>query len=128
MSNRIRRHTLSLLVFVTAGIFLCGTSGAQETSAITGTVTDPSGAVVANAKVTVILQETGSTQSTTTNGSGLYEIPGLDVCHYTMNVSAPGFTTYQKTGIIVNVAQTLREDVPLAVGANSQTVTVQAAA
>jgi hypothetical protein len=111
-----------------AGIFMCGTSRAQETSAITGTITDPSGAVVPNAKVTVTLQETGATQTSTTNGAGLYEIPGLAVGHYVLKVSAPGFTTYQKTGIVVNVAQTLREDVPLAVGANSQTVTVQAAA
>jgi hypothetical protein len=113
---------------VAAGILMCGTSGAQETSAITGTITDPSGAVVPNAKITVTLEETGASQTSTSNGAGLYEIPGLAVGHYVLKASAAGFTTYEKTGIVVNVAQTLREDVPLAVGANSQTVTVQAAA
>ena len=128
MSNWIRRHTLSLLVLVAAGIFLCGPLRGQETASISGTVSDPSGAVVPNAKVTLTQQETGTTQTSTTNGDGLYDVPGLPVGHYTLAVTAPGFTTYQKTGIVVNVAIPLREDVHLAVGANSQTVTVQAAA
>jgi hypothetical protein len=108
------------------GVLLCGTSRAQETSTITGTVTDPSGAVVPNATVTVTNQETGTPQSSTSNGDGIYSIPGLPVGTYTLTVSAGGFQKYQKTGIVVNVAQTLREDAHLSVGANSQTVTVQA--
>jgi hypothetical protein len=128
MLSWIRRHALSLLALVSVGIFVCGTSWAQETASMSGTVTDPSGAVVPNAKITLLQQETGSTQTTTTNGDGLYDVPGLGVGHYTLTISAPGFTTYQKMGIVVNVAIPVREDVRLAVGANSQTVTVQAAA
>ena len=128
MATWIRRNTLSLLALVAAGIFICGTVRAQETASISGTVTDPSGAVVPNAAVTLLLQETGTTRSTSSNGDGLYTVPGLAVGHYTLTVKAPGFRTYQRTGIVVNVAIPLREDVQLAVGTNSQTVTVQAAA
>ena len=128
MSNWIRRLIVCLLAGLAAGMLPGGAAWAQETASISGTVTDPSGAVVPNAKVTLVLQETGATQITTTNGDGLYNVPGLAVGHYTLSVTASGFTKYQKTGIVVNVAIPLREDVQLAVGANTQTVTVQAAA
>lgn len=99
---------------------------AQETSTITGTVTDPSGAVVANATVTVIQTETGTKQSTVTNSVGLYNIPGLAVGQYTLNVTAQGFSAFQTTGLTVNAAQTVRQDIRLALGSSSQTVTVEA--
>ncbi|HEX4038688.1 MAG TPA: TonB-dependent receptor [Acidobacteriaceae bacterium] len=110
------------------GTMLSPHASAQTTSDITGTVSDPSGAVVPNAKVTVMQEETGSTQATVSNNDGLYNVPGLAVGHYTVTVTAPGFQTYKQTGVVVNAAQTVRTDAKLAIGANSQTVTVQAAA
>jgi Carboxypeptidase regulatory-like domain len=101
---------------------------AQETSTITGTVTDQSGAVVANATVTATEQETGTKQSTVSNGVGLFDIPGLAVGHYTLSVTAQGFSSFQTTGVTVNAGQTVRQDVHLTVGSNSQTVTVEATA
>jgi len=99
---------------------------AQETSAITGTVSDPSGAVIPNARVRLTQQETNTTQETVSNGVGLYEIPGLAVGHYTLVVTARGFNQYRTTNITVNAAQTVREDIRLTVGQGSQTVTVTA--
>jgi hypothetical protein len=128
MPIRMKIRTASLCALMVSMLLLGGTARSQTTSAMTGTVTDPSGAVVTNAQVEAANEETGSKQTTTSNGDGLYVLPGLAVGHYTLTVTAPGFSTYKRTGVVVNVAQTLREDVHLAVGANSQTVTVQAAA
>ena len=128
MPSCIRRKLPCLLAIVAAGFFVCATARSQETASISGAVTDPSGAVIPNASVTLTQQETGSTQKTTTNGDGLYNIPGLAVGHYSLTVKAPGFTAYERTGIVVNVAIPVREDVHLTVGTNSQTVTVQASA
>ena len=129
MSIRIRRlFPLVCALLLLSPIFFCGNIWAQATSSITGTVTDPSGAVIPNAKVTVTQEETKTPQSTVSNADGLYEIPGLSVGHYTLNVTASGFQTFQKTGIVVNTGQIVREDAQMTVGANSQTVTVQASA
>ena len=128
MPRRFRSPLPCLLAIVAAGFLLCATARGQETASISGSVTDPSGAVIPNASVTLTQQETGTTQKTTTNGDGLYSLPGLPVGHYTLSVKAPGFSSYEQTGIVVNVAIPLREDVHMSVGTNRQTVTVQAAA
>ncbi|HEX3986191.1 MAG TPA: TonB-dependent receptor [Acidobacteriaceae bacterium] len=126
MLKRMRMPLCSLCAVALLGVMWCGAARAQETSTINGTVTDPSGAVVPHAKVTLTNQETGSPQTTTTNSDGIYDMPGLAVGHYDLSVSAPGFTTYKKSGIVVDVAQSYREDAHLTVGGNNQTVTVQA--
>jgi len=128
MKNWFRRLALCLGAALILGTISTETLFAQTTSAITGTVTDPSGAVVPNAKVALTEEETGTTQTTVTNNDGIYDAPGLGVGHYTITVTAAGFQTYKQTGVTVNAAQTVREDAHLTVGANSQTVTVQAAA
>jgi hypothetical protein len=128
MAGWPRRLFSSLSILAIVFIFASGRAGAQETSSITGTVTDPSGAVVPGAKVTAVQTETGTTQSTITNGDGLYQVPGLAVGHYDLTVTAGGFSVFQRSGIVVNAAQTLREDATLTVGTSAQTVTVQAAA
>jgi len=69
---------------------------------------------------------TGKTKTTQSSGAGLYTFPGLGVGTYTLKATAPGFQTYNKTGIVVDEAATVRADVPLTVGASNQTVTVQA--
>jgi hypothetical protein len=107
-------------------ILACVGAWAQENAVLTGTVTDPSGAVVANASVLITNTRTSETRSATTNGDGLYEFPALEIGTYTLKVSATGFKVYEETGIVMNVAATVREDVKLSIGASSQTVTVAA--
>ena len=115
-----------LLLAVLTALLSTGIAIAQENAEITGVVSDSTGAVVAGASVTVTAGETGAKRTTVTNSNGLYDFPGLAIGQYTLTISAPGFEAYSQTGIVVNVAQTLRVNAALSVGGSNQTVTVQA--
>jgi len=95
---------------------------------ITGTVTDTSGAVVANAAIEAKHLETGAVFPTTTTGTGSYTLSELPVGSYEVAATVAGFKKYVRSGITVQVAQTLRIDIPLQVGAASESVTVSAEA
>jgi len=103
-----------------------GIASAQENAELEGTVTDPNGAAIVNAQVNLINTATGEIRNGTTNGSGHYDFSGLRIGTYTLKVTAPGFENYNKTNIVMNVAATVEENAALVVGANSQTVSVEA--
>ncbi len=111
-----------LLVFLYC---LPATLLAQDTASITGTVTDPSGAAVAGAQVSLISSERGIDRTTTTNGSGDYLFASLPIGSYDLTVSDPGFRKYDAKGIILRVADKTRVNVGLEVGAISTEVVVQ---
>src|ERR1700733_4197575 len=116
------------LAFSVAMIFALATSGSLKAQSIisgdiSGTVTDPSGASVPGATVTVTSKATGSTQTTTTNSDGSYRIPLLKPGDYVVVVSASGF---EKTSLSINVALGVisQGDIKLTLGSASQTVEV----
>jgi hypothetical protein len=113
-------------VLVGICLILSPLSAQVKSSAITGTVTDPQGAVVSNATVTVTNDETGVRSETKTTDKGDYTVPYLPVGVYTLKVNATGFETYRKTDIALVSATTVREDIPLAVGSATATVSVRA--
>jgi hypothetical protein len=100
---------------------------AQAVGSITGVVTDPTGAVVAGAKVTATRVETGVAQSTVTTGAGSYTLPRLDVGTYNVVCEATGFKTGTATGITLDVSQTRSVDFTLVVSGVTQNVEVTAA-
>jgi hypothetical protein len=116
------RYILLPLVF----LLTCVGARSQANSTVTGIVTDPSGALVSGATIQLADQAMGAIRSTVSDASGLYAIGGLNAGAYNMKVTAPGFETYTKNGIVVNISATFRVDVELTVGATSQTVTVAA--
>src|SRR5215469_17235489 len=118
------RRILSTTCVLLLGAF--SVAIAQENASITGQVTDPTGAAVPGVTITITHATTGAVRTTQSNGAGLYEVPGLAVGTYNLKVTAPGFKTYTATGIVVDVAATVRADVRLDVGSAAQTVTVQA--
>ena len=124
---KVARYLLSTLfgVALIATLFVA-MAGAQENAAITGTVTDSSGAAIPNATVTIIHIATGTTRTIRSDGAGLYDFSGLQIGTYNLKVTAAGFETYAKSGLVLNEAQTLRADAKLEVGSQAQTVTVQA--
>jgi len=100
---------------------------AQAVGSITGTVTDPTGAVVAGAKVTATRVETGVAQSTVTTGAGSYTLPRLDVGTYDLACEATGFKTGTVSGITLDVSQTRSVDFTLVLSGVTQSVEVNAA-
>jgi hypothetical protein len=97
------------------------------TGAITGTIQDPSGAVVANAEVRITDQETGVLERSVTSGSdGSFTAPLLPVGEYTVSVHAPGFAESTFRGIAVRVTETTRLIAKLKTQAVQQQVEVQA--
>ena len=94
------------------------------TGTITGTVTDATGAVVANATVTVIDTDTAVTHVVTGTSSGSYNAPFLQPGHYEVIVAAPGMAKVDTKSLTLNVGQTLTVDAALPVGATSTEVTV----
>jgi hypothetical protein len=98
---------------------------AQDTAQITGTVTDPSGAAVAGAQVTIVSVEQGLTRTVNANSSGEYFFPALPVGSYNMTVTAQGFKKYQASGIKLDVGQKARSDVQMQVGAAQESINVE---
>lgn len=105
--------------------FACVGALAQANSNITGIVTDQTGAIVPGATITLSDTATGTEKATVSSDTGLYEIAGLNPSAYNMKVSVKGFHTFEKKGIVVNVSSTLRVDVALTVGAESQSSSIR---
>ena len=93
---------------------------------ILGTVTDPSGAVVAGAKVTVKNTGTGLERTSETSADGSYSLPELPIGTYTVTVTQQGFQTFVATGVTVDVASERRIDAALKTGQISTKVEVSA--
>ena len=93
---------------------------------IKGTVTDPTGAVIPNATVTVTNTQTGVTFKTTTSSSGDYLFPALPIGTYSVAAAVPGFKGFSATGIILNIDQEYVEPIKLSLGSSSDTVQVEA--
>ena len=98
---------------------------AQDTASITGTVTDPTGAAIPGAQVTLTSVEHGINRSATANSTGDYLFAALPIGSYNLTVAASGFKRFQAAGIVLRVAQKSRVDVAMQVGAASTEVTVQ---
>ena len=107
-------------------ILACVGAFAQANSEVTGIVTDQTGAVVAGAKITLTDPATGAQKSTLSSDTGLYDVSGLNAANYNMKVTAKGFEGYEQKGIVVDISRTFRVDIKLTVGADTQTISVEA--
>jgi hypothetical protein len=121
----------SALAAVAAFALLCGfwtpkASGQAVFGSIIGTVTDPSGANVANAKVTVLNQRKGTSDQTTTNESGNYTVTHLIPDIYTVRIEGPGFKTIEFKDVALSADSDARVDGQFAVGSASEQVEVTA--
>ena len=120
------RRSLFLLTLLALSVAQVWAQGGA-TGAITGTVTDPSGAVVANADVRIVDQDTGTVARTTkTDSSGTFTAPLLPAGTYTVTVNSPGFGEAKFTDIAVRVTETTKMTAHLAPLKVLQKVEVQA--
>src|SRR5664280_664167 len=113
---------LILMVLMTLVVALAQ----SDRGTITGTIADPTGAVVPGAALHASNTATGAEYDTVTTATGNYTLPSLPAGSYDLSVTAAGFTKYIQRGITVEVVQTLRVDIALQVGSASESVTVTA--
>jgi hypothetical protein len=100
----------------------------NSTGTLVGHVTDPNGAAVSAAQVSVTNTDTKEVRTTSTNDTGDYTVPVLQPGRYRLNVTAKGFKGESEGGIVLNVDQTIRVQTALTIGATTESVTVDAAA
>ena len=108
-------HTLLLCFGV---LLLAPAIKAQTTGSgsIQGTVTDPTGALVANASVTLVESSTQVTLTTKTSSAGVYAFPNINVGTYSLTVAAPSFETYTSTGNVLEIGSSIAINPKLTVG------------
>ncbi len=97
---------------------------AQFNASLRGTVSDPSGAVVPGATVTLTNKDTNQSQTATTDGSGIYTFNSLGPAHYSLMVTHPGFKSKSLAQVQITPEQANTIDVTMEVGGATQTVTV----
>jgi hypothetical protein len=121
----LKRGALLSLALLWAAVFCAPQVPAQTqtTGEITGVVTDPSGASVAAAKVTLRDNAKGSAQTTETNKDGVYHFQLLNPSSYTVSVTSPGFEETKRT-LTVALGQVTTGDIQLLIGSASETVNV----
>ena len=123
----MRRLQFCLAVFAVMALTLSAFAQVQN-GQITGTVTDPTGAAIANAKVTVTNPATNLNVSTTTNSSGNYTVREIPVGTYKITVEAGGFKTVTNTGVPVNAGTISHVDAKMTMGQAREIVEVTGAA
>src|SRR5207253_161269 len=109
-------------------LYVSSVFGQAGLATVTGTLTDTSGAAVANAPIELKNTETGATFSAASSSTGNFTVSQLPVGDYDLQIKVPGFKTYDHKGFHLAAQQTMREDVALEVGATTDSVTVTAEA
>src|SRR5579859_5695645 len=122
----LKRFDLRLVLLLAALVVLFAAQGLAQEATIVGTVTDPSGAAVAKAKVTLTNLETNISKEITTNDAGQYVAVDIHIGHYDIKAEASGFKTAERTGLVLQVGDRARADFQLTVGGSSEMVTVEA--
>jgi hypothetical protein len=125
--RNVRNLGAHVLPLVLAVALLLGCAwGQTNQGSIAGDVVDPSGALVANAKIAAKEISTGSTYQTVSSSAGAYRFPNLNIGTYDLTASAAGFKTTHLTGVVVQVATTSSLDIKLQTGTVAETVEVKA--
>ena len=122
-------RSVAILVTLIFSLMAGVVAHAQVTGAtVSGTVTDPSGGVVAGAAISITNSATGLTRSTSSDSAGLYAIPNLVPGSYEVRVAATGFSTAVQSSLALAVGQQLQLNFSLKVGEATTTVQVTEAA
>src|SRR5687768_9709124 len=121
----MKRILIGLFVGLMVPALTCGNVWAQATAQISGTVHDPSGAVLPGVEVSATQSETGISRPTITNETGFYVLSSLPLGPYRVEASLPGFRTFVQTGIVLRVNSRLTVNITLEVGQVTERVEVQ---
>jgi hypothetical protein len=125
MNTQHLRLSASVFFLLLLSLVAAGHLRAQSPKGtITGTITDPQGGHVPGAEVVALHVATNQKFTGISSGDGVYAIPSLPIGEFEVTVTAPGFSTFKQTGVVLEVAQRLRLDVTLRVGEVASTITV----
>ncbi len=124
MPCQSRRVTLRFFLFLLTAQFSWGLSAGS----LSGNLSDPSGATIPHASVTVVNSALKAEFKASSDARGFYSFPALPVGHYDLTVEAAGFQTYQRMDVAVDADSALRMDTTLQVKRRADEVTVSAAA
>jgi carboxypeptidase family protein len=122
LRSRKLRYLAVLLLFLGFAV----RRGAAQEATIVGTVSDPSGAAVPNASITILNGDTGQQRNIKTNGEGQYVAADLHIGHYIVRALASGFKLGERKDVVLQVGDRTRVDFSLEVGNAQETVTVEA--
>src|SRR5438874_6720650 len=125
--NRNKMNQGFRLSFCFALFCLC-LSAQNPSATATGSISDPSGAAVAGAAVTLTGVDTGVALKAETNDAGIYRISGLNPGNYKISVSREGFQSLTQDRIEIHVGETATRNYVLAIGSVKETVTVEESA
>jgi hypothetical protein len=117
------RTTLVMMLFGAIALF-----AQSDRGTITGTITDPSGAVIASVPIEARNTQNGAVTRVASSATGNYTIPSLPAGSYELRVTFAGFKEYIRSGLTVQNAQTMGIDIQMEVGSSSESVTVTDAA
>jgi len=115
-----------LLMALSSALFSSGAAPQTQLATIFGAIADPSGAVIPEAKVTIVNQSTGLKRTTLTDSTGQYHIAGLPTGNYSVRVQKEGFQTQIREGIVLTSASEIMMNLSLSVGEVEGQVTVSA--
>ena len=118
----------SLLSLAAMFALLGGGASAQSTATLTGVVTDPSGAVVANAQVTIHSAATGADRHVVTDSAGIYVAPSLQPGDYQVEAMAPGFSAFKVEKLTLDLDAHVTINMKLAISSAGDTVEVEGGA
>ena len=119
---------MSAVRLLTLLALACIVYGQSERGNISGIVTDPAGAAIGSAKLTIVHRDTNTASNVATTEGGEYNVPNLTPGTYRIEITAPGFKRVVQENVIVAAASTLRLDVQMQLGQVSETVEVTASA
>src|SRR6202522_406130 len=115
---------LSTFFYLTFFFCAAGAAWAGVGGSISGSITDPTGAAIAKAAITLVNPNTGVKQSVVADDHGSYSFPVLPVGSYVLEVNHPGFKPYRRTGMVLDTSRALQLDVVLLVGERSDAINV----
>src|SRR4051812_9291002 len=117
----------SLCCLLWSSLIYSSVALAQSTfGTITGTVSDPSGAVIPDARVIVANEAEATAREVTSGSTGVFAVPNLNVGTYRVRITAPGFADYERSGLILSANQVLNADVRLSLVQAGATIEVSA--
>src|SRR3954465_14759694 len=126
LSLRISARAARLFLIFSAFLCWLPRPAAAQDASIVGTVTDPTGSVVAGVPITITNLDPGLTRTIPTNESGQYVLADLHIGHYTVKAESPGFKVAEQKNVVLQVGDRTRLDFQLQLGGAAETVTVEA--